>query len=783
MQTILDGTSVVPFLKHLLKSSNHIPLSIIINTSNPALQAADTLQMLSQTFEHACHGLQGIGISTREWQPHLLLRAQILASVVGMKPDASLQDLSQVRKEAQGAMDVQRLLRNSLQQHSRRLQLVRLFFASIDAIRIVMESSIELVQQHPQSTLTATLIVSRQILERASTSANEEYRTVFCSTLMPQAYALLAAVEQGEYETELGKSMVALARSFWRLLIPNFPVDPVAVILHRGSFLADEIAGIDTSTHVDAESNVVFPAQSTPRIALLERWNDLLKVEAASLPVPPVSRLPQPALLFALFQDLHGFSKHVLHVDLSNALSPPALNDNSSEISRNLYASVQLFTQKLSQIYGYFDDILRPIFFCLSILQLGLSIVGNAPSRSTAQVQELVENILTFPTVAISIEDVDLPSLSGFPLMEWNLFRLGLCLRRQCNLPIVLDRSTILSAYTILHSEWLRLQDIQENEKQSKDSLYKMKTYDYLDSENDVDGQEFHDLFPAYDESDIDEPILPTPRKSIWWSEIWTIHSALFLGHQSQKAMRILEASRDAILQTVIQNSAVTFADSLDNLSLPYQTTRLHQWRRAMDGLNDETPDFYSEGNIRETSRAIACLRPLRQRLSSLLAEFPEQVVLEHLRDRCDDILRLYIDTPIMRILTKLEQLLLDLEDWEKYADKAHSLEYFRSDLIQLVLSWRRLELQSWSALLSKEEKNFNADLSDWFFRFYTIMSPAMESDVEPTKRLRETISLLRSFIADSNIGQYKGRNFGFRLHFLTPLAMSRHTTNSSPPV
>ncbi|KAH8914454.1 hypothetical protein BT69DRAFT_1357891 [Atractiella rhizophila] len=596
------------------------------------------------------------------------------------------------------------------------------------------------------------------ILERASTSANEEYRTVFCSTLMPQAYALLAAVEQGEYETELGKSMVALARSFWRLLIPNFPVDPVAVILHRGSFLADEIAGIDTSTHVDAESNVVFPAQSTPRIALLERWNDLLKVEAASLPVPPVSRLPQPALLFALFQDLHGFSKHVLHVDLSNALSPPALNDNSSEISRNLYASVQLFTQKLSQIYGYFDDILRPIFFCLSILQLGLSIVGNAPSRSTAQVQELVENILTFPTVAISIEDVDLPSLSGFPLMEWNLFRLGLCLRRQCNLPIVLDRSTILSAYTILHSEWLRLQDIQENEKQSKDSLYKMKTYDYLDSENDVDGQEFHDLFPAYDESDIDEPILPTPRKSIWWSEIWTIHSALFLGHQSQKAMRILEASRDAILQTVIQNSAVTFADSLDNLSLPYQTTRLHQWRRAMDGLNDETPDFYSEGNIRETSRAIACLRPLRQRLSSLLAEFPEQVVLEHLRDRCDDILRLYIDTPIMRILTKLEQLLLDLEDWEKYADKAHSLEYFRSDLIQLVLSWRRLELQSWSALLSKEEKNFNADLSDWFFRFYTIMSPAMESDVEPTKRLRETISLLRSFIADSNIGQYEGR-------------------------
>jgi midasin len=235
----------------------------------------------------------------------------------------------------------------------------------------------------------------------------------------------------------------------------------------------------------------------------------------------------------------------------------------------------------------------------------------------------------------------------------------------------------------------------------------------------------------------------------------------------------LFETLRTSTVNTLVSKLYQGLDESLDRNSAVYRLRTLVDLARAVDppqGIEAPHHDFYTEANPKETAKAVPILLALIARLEELIAIWPEQMVLQSLRDRCHAILAFSSTSPIAQVLTALEQLLQQTEDWEKYADRAHSINVNRSSIISQIVEWRRFELTCWSRLLHTVEDKFEEPVAHWWFRFYetTIRSaPGLEEAVEGAEEKvvdgeiaywSELVKLLDSFFQTCSIGQFAAR-------------------------
>jgi midasin len=123
--------------------------------------------------------------------------------------------------------------------------------------------------------------------------------------------------------------------------------------------------------------------------------------------------------------------------------------------------------------------------------------------------------------------------------------------------------------------------------------------------------------------------------------------------------------------------------------------------------------------------------------------------------------------SPVAKILSALEQLLLRTEDWEIYANRENTLRVHREALIALIVEWRRLELSSWQTLLESEVSQCRRGGAKWWFQLYDaairgVLNAAAEEEQGQSNRLavylRELVSLLVEFMTSSSLGEFPHR-------------------------
>ena len=81
--------------------------------------------------------------------------------------------------------------------------------------------------------------------------------------------------------------------------------------------------------------------------------------------------------------------------------------------------------------------------------------------------------------------------------------------------------------------------------------------------------------------------------------------------------------------------------------------------------------------------------------MAELLRSLPEQVQLQQLMERSERTTQLDVSSPVAKGLAAIELLLTHVDDWETYASRDLSLQVHASELTNLVVEWRRLELHS----------------------------------------------------------------------------------------
>lgn len=154
----------------------------------------------------------------------------------------------------------------------------------------------------------------------------------------------------------------------------------------------------------------------------------------------------------------------------------------------------------------------------------------------------------------------------------------------------------------------------------------------------------------------------------------------------------------------------------------------VHRSSSATHSSAARTVNVYVENDTAEVLRCVSAINELQRRVRQLLEEYPENVVIADINAAVDKFLEASSASPQMRLASLLEKVLgeryivspcrIDLtcynliepalselsEEWQKIADRAHSIRAELLVLQEILLSWRKMEVLCWSNILERVE-------------------------------------------------------------------------------
>ena len=174
--------------------------------------------------------------------------------------------------------------------------------------------------------------------------------------------------------------------------------------------------------------------------------------------------------------------------------------------------------------------------------------------------------------------------------------------------------------------------------------------------------------------------------------------------------------------------------------------------------------EVYTDPNIPEITLAFSTLFSMLQRLNFLIKKYSTEEqkghpVLVEMVKICEHTLNQPITSPIIKILTGLELLLIKAGEWEEYLTAhVNSLKDEIRKLSSLIIRWRRMELENWKGIYDLKTREFKSKSINWWFRFYNLVCNSDFKDSELSQTLADFFSICDDFIRTSNIGDFEYR-------------------------
>lgn len=600
------------------------------------------------------------------------------------------------------------------------------------------------------------------------------------------------------------KSQVILAGQIWILLgqaiiesfVPDVPLDPTVEQSCQQKLNSSMRSRLDAElrSYVVAEKRIT----GNKKTAIIDSINNDLQNIDDEVDTSRVwdydSRNDK---LTAFYQEVHRFLANVMRAQKIDGLANDlATSGSRSETAlaeeENFQAAAHAFVKRLEESYGILDDLVQPICTAVQAIRLGLRLVAQeaiqhqAASKAERQVA-LVKQLTSFPSVS-ALETLAADRHDHQPSRETagelllQLRSINMLVNAGHSIPAIADDLNTL--YGRISALWRIDQEAIKRQQQVTESLYRQRTTEEdVESDEAVEERELAQLFPTY-EGDQAPPETPnsTGPKSTFVKDadvlgVYRSHLALFRSPNADAEKRAWAADRKLVVSRLLSEHRSAFDQELDLTSRAYQLLALSsetQNGAAVDA--DLQYNFYLSPNRPEITRALHILRRLRSRLTVILEEWPDQIRLQHIIDRCDYTQSMPAVSPVARMLAAMEQLLDVVQDWETYANRDNSLATFRDEIIALIISWRKLELSAWNRLLDQEVVLYDAENSVWWFRLYELLIVGTESviesssETEVTDKLKQHVDsalpLVMELISATSCG-----HFGSRLRLLGSFA------------
>jgi midasin len=603
----------------------------------------------------------------------------------------------------------------------------------------------------------------------------------------------------------LGQDWIALSRFVLDLYIPDIPLDPAALQSFRSEFWSKELASL--SHELELEINLEWRVTGNISNGTINYLNEQIRDVREcldNLPKPPLKTARDLVRLRDFWSEISQFMLKIVSESRLNQLVH-ALHVKSPEALASehvIQESIARFYQRLESAYPEFDDISRPLRSALLYLRLGIRLMAHASMcEEAAAIENLSQALAAFPSVGGATALIAADIRGDTRCAEWSpresillvltaiAFEIELGINLQSRIAVIED------VYERAARLWLIDQKRREEADVAAQSLYRTNriAHDAI-SESKLEEEEFLTLFPDYEalldpdqgkERGLSDTALQSiPSDRSYPNSFMLLHLGIMApGSYPSNALTHLSNLRAALLASILDKYQNNLPEALDEHGFPHQLTLLAARLRDLnhpDASKATCPyNFYTDSHVPEIRRSANLVESLKLELDVLVREWPDQMVLQHLRDRCAQMLALSAQSPVAKVLALLEQLLLQTDDWEMYASRENTLKKHRHAMTELIISWRRLELSSWRGLLRTQAIAFEEGVSEWWFRLYNAIVRGLldivgrDHSESLDKYLDQLVPLLDDFLKLSPLGQFSRRldllrSFGPFLECLT---------------
>lgn len=356
-----------------------------------------------------------------------------------------------------------------------------------------------------------------------------------------------------------------------------------------------------------------------------------------------------------------------------------------------------------------------------------------------------------------------------------------------------------------LVNEWDEQERQRREQEQQEASLYRSRLHGSGLTEDEQEEKDFRCLFPEFNQDFADivsQPSLESPADSNRAQEessgsaflspaamntVVQVHQHLCLGYaQSLWYQGIVPANCtketiDALVSSYqIAAPVMSHFYHLIDAELDQQLTGSElllstliqntvQGSRGPDGLAvtpEGSYDFYQQPNMSEARLCLPVLEQLSVAVKQRLDDWPEHPILIQLTVVMERIQAFSLASPLAKFLNGLEILLSKAQDWENNASRSVSLKKELEPVTQLIIQWRKLELNCWSSSLDNAMKRHTKKSTKHWFSIYQLVEryldeQRMEANTgEEVERLSlsSVSSTLKAFIEGSTLGEFHTR-------------------------
>lgn len=608
-----------------------------------------------------------------------------------------------------------------------------------------------------------------------SSTEHPQFASIFRQHIVPSLLALAAWQNGVEPKTAyMAIAWVQFAQGCIKLYVPDKIFDPYL----RAQVELDFHQGLCRSLNERLDGLREFERLFTGEPSSLRC--ELLQDEIKALGEPP-------SATETIYRPTSGELSR-LQGEFVNVLNALVQNDVSSTHFRHLAGAetdgqeLQLVNDNVSRLIerfsGYFNayqDMTLPLVNFLRCLQIGLSLTGGAVAslrHGEAEEGEQAELLEVTPFLGGKPWNTDAMLLSTPSLEALSFVSSFVSIEGSSGqTPILPDamRRALFECLAFYHDEWSKKLQADRKAEESKQSLYRFRGS--LEDEEEMDEEEFNELFPDYSEEDDQAQKSKANKKdkvrdlSILLADA---HEKIFIspGEPDKSLQDLCKQVARKISKTNAR--APTRGEHLDAALYP---ATLLVFEEQLDGFRSNVKssmyNFYTETNLGEARKLLTLVTSIKNRFQDLqkIDEIGHHQTLADVVTACDKLFEMRVDEPLAKLITPVEYLYSFMYEWQEggWASRDHKATPLYERLTNTIIDWRRLELASWAKLFDMEEEKCRHDAKSWWFIAYGAII------FEPCSRLQqgeqsledyavEVLEILGTYFADAIAGQFVAR-------------------------
>ncbi|KAL5579519.1 hypothetical protein UlMin_011961 [Ulmus minor] len=235
---------------------------------------------------------------------------------------------------------------------------------------------------------------------------------------------------------------------------------------------------------------------------------------------------------------------------------------------------------------------------------------------------------------------------------------------------------------------------------------------------------------------------------------------------QISDADQLLSFTRSYMLGVeIIRGLGGSFFSRLDASLAPEHLLRLcveHEQKVVSSHKSTQRYKFYKDSNALEMSKMVKVLYPLRERILSLLEKWEDDYGLQKIFNVIEMLLNVPLDVPLAKPLSGLQFLVNTIRVLKENGSK-FSLSDQLDSVHVLMVSWQKMEFESWPALLDEVQDQCDMNAGKLWFPLYSVLQRQHSAQqtiqsLEESFDAQQTIQSLEEFIQMSSVGEFRKR-------------------------